>query len=156
MLCCWYGGSKTTPWSQAWGLGSSVSAWWLDPAQRSDARPSAPGAATCRKNHERRVHRELGSNQGWRQPDPWTIKLALGMCHVTSLMGKETELVSVVEWYQLEIICLTSTFSLDGRTQLLERLIWRCLLGEAEGGVGSACLSPAVLSCVEDVVFFMN
>uniref|UniRef100_A0A7N8XDS0 Endonuclease/exonuclease/phosphatase domain-containing protein n=1 Tax=Mastacembelus armatus TaxID=205130 RepID=A0A7N8XDS0_9TELE len=47
--------------------------------------------------------------------------MALGTWNVTSLGGKEPELVREVERYRLEIVGLTSTHSLGSGTQLLER-----------------------------------
>ncbi|KAK3530905.1 hypothetical protein QTP70_005451 [Hemibagrus guttatus] len=47
--------------------------------------------------------------------------LAFGTWNVTSLGGKEPELVRKVERYWLEIVGLASTHSLGSRTQLLER-----------------------------------
>uniref|UniRef100_A0A8C4RHA8 Centrosomal protein of 162 kDa n=1 Tax=Erpetoichthys calabaricus TaxID=27687 RepID=A0A8C4RHA8_ERPCA len=48
-------------------------------------------------------------------------KLALGTWNVTSLKGKEPELVREVERFRLDIVGLTSTHSLDSGTNLLER-----------------------------------
>ncbi|KAI3356768.1 hypothetical protein L3Q82_003449 [Scortum barcoo] len=56
-----------------------------------------------------------------RRPNPWTKTLAIGTWNVTSLGGKEPELVREVERYRLEIVGLTSTHSLGSGTQLLER-----------------------------------
>ncbi|KAI3368012.1 hypothetical protein L3Q82_026840 [Scortum barcoo] len=56
-----------------------------------------------------------------RQPNPWNKTLAIGTWNVTSLGGKEPELVREVERYRLEIVGLTSTHSLGSGTQLLER-----------------------------------
>uniref|UniRef100_A0AAQ4NW66 Endonuclease/exonuclease/phosphatase domain-containing protein n=1 Tax=Gasterosteus aculeatus aculeatus TaxID=481459 RepID=A0AAQ4NW66_GASAC len=47
--------------------------------------------------------------------------LALGMWNVTSLGGKEPELVREVERYQLDLVGLTSTHSLGSGTTLLDR-----------------------------------
>ncbi|KAI3359508.1 hypothetical protein L3Q82_013910 [Scortum barcoo] len=65
----------------------------------------------------------LGSSRGGgpRRPNPWTKTLAIGTWNVTSLGGKEPELVREVERYRLEIVGLTSTHSLGSGTQLLER-----------------------------------
>uniref|UniRef100_A0A671UIZ1 Endonuclease/exonuclease/phosphatase domain-containing protein n=1 Tax=Sparus aurata TaxID=8175 RepID=A0A671UIZ1_SPAAU len=49
------------------------------------------------------------------------VTLAMGTWNVTSLGGKEPELVREVERYRLEIVGLTSTHSLGSGTQLLER-----------------------------------
>ena len=45
----------------------------------------------------------------------------MGTWNVTSLWGKEPELVQEVERYRLEIVGLTSTHSLGSGAQLLER-----------------------------------
>ncbi|KAI3361528.1 hypothetical protein L3Q82_013677 [Scortum barcoo] len=58
---------------------------------------------------------------GPRRPNPWTKTLAIGTWNVTSLGGKEPELVREVERYRLEIVGLTSMHSLGSGTQLLER-----------------------------------
>ncbi|KAK3554961.1 hypothetical protein QTP86_001863 [Hemibagrus guttatus] len=50
-----------------------------------------------------------------------TQNLAFGTWNVTSLWGKEPELVREVERYRLEIVGLASTHSLGSGTQLLER-----------------------------------
>ncbi|KAK3564528.1 hypothetical protein QTP86_022862 [Hemibagrus guttatus] len=65
----------------------------------------------------------LGSSHGRgpRRPKPWTKNLAFGTWNVTSLGGKEPELVREVEQYRLEIVGLASTHSLGSGTQLLER-----------------------------------
>ncbi|KAI3376614.1 hypothetical protein L3Q82_017048, partial [Scortum barcoo] len=78
---------------------------------------------THRKVHEGPVQCGLGSSRGGgpRRPNPWTKTLAIGTWNVTSLGGKEPELVREVERYQLEIVGLTSTHSLGSGTQLLER-----------------------------------
>ncbi|KAI3375398.1 hypothetical protein L3Q82_021884 [Scortum barcoo] len=49
---------------------------------------------------------------GPRRPNPWTKTLAIGTWNVTSLGGKEPELVWEVERYRLEIVGLTSTHKL--------------------------------------------
>ncbi|KAI3362559.1 hypothetical protein L3Q82_012265 [Scortum barcoo] len=81
------------------------------------------GSPPCRKVHEGRC------NVVWvavvagepRRPNPWNKTLAIGTWNVTSLGGKEPELVREVERYRLEIVGLTSTHSLGSGTQLLER-----------------------------------
>uniref|UniRef100_A0A671TZG4 Reverse transcriptase domain-containing protein n=1 Tax=Sparus aurata TaxID=8175 RepID=A0A671TZG4_SPAAU len=62
-----------------------------------------------------------GRGRGPRRPDPRMVTLAMGTWNVTSLGGKEPELVREVERYRLEIVGLTSTHSLGSGTQLLER-----------------------------------
>ncbi|KAI3371233.1 hypothetical protein L3Q82_023537, partial [Scortum barcoo] len=62
--------------------------------------------------------------QSWRgasTTQSWTKTLAIGTWNVTSLGGKEPELVREVERYRLEIVGLASTHSLGSGTQLLER-----------------------------------
>ncbi|KAK3561732.1 hypothetical protein QTP86_012988 [Hemibagrus guttatus] len=63
----------------------------------------------------------LSHRRGPRRPKPWTKNLAFGTWNVTSLGGKEPELVREVERYRLEIVGLVSTHSLGSGTQLLER-----------------------------------
>ncbi len=59
--------------------------------------------------------------RGPRQPNPWTRKLALGTWNVTSLAGKEPEIVREVERFRLEIVGITSTHGWGSGTTLLER-----------------------------------
>ncbi len=59
--------------------------------------------------------------RGPRQPDPWTQKLALGTWNITSLAGKEPEIVREVERFRLEIVGITSTHGWGSGTTLLER-----------------------------------
>ena len=56
----------------------------------------------------------------WRF-DPRLQKLACGTWNVTSLVGKELELVEEVERFRLDIVGLTSTHSIGSGTQVLER-----------------------------------
>ncbi|KAK3506345.1 hypothetical protein QTP70_005034 [Hemibagrus guttatus] len=78
---------------------------------------------TRRKEHKGPVPCVLGSGHGWgpQRPKPWTKNLAFGTWNVTSLEGKEPELVREVEIVWLEIVGLASTHSLGSGTQLLER-----------------------------------
>ncbi|TWW71145.1 hypothetical protein D4764_17G0006280 [Takifugu flavidus] len=55
----------------------------------------------------------------WRS-DPRLWKLAFGTWNITSLAGKELELVGEVERYQLDMVGLTSTHSVGSGTQVLE------------------------------------
>ncbi|KAK0137434.1 Craniofacial development protein 2 [Merluccius polli] len=52
---------------------------------------------------------------------PKKIKLALGTWNITSLVGKEPELVRDVEKFRLDIVGLTSTHSKGSGTSVLER-----------------------------------
>ncbi|KAI3353743.1 hypothetical protein L3Q82_004980 [Scortum barcoo] len=121
------------PWSQAWGWGSQARA----PGGRVFAHGTRPGSArngdvgppSSRLTTRRKVH-EGRCNVVWvavvagglGRPNPWTKTLAIGTWNVTSLGGKEPELVREVERYRLEIVGLTSTHSsLGSGTQLLER-----------------------------------
>ncbi|KAI3352391.1 hypothetical protein L3Q82_005183 [Scortum barcoo] len=85
--------------------------------------PPSSRLTTRRKVHEGPVQCGLGSSRGRgpRRPNPWNKTLAIGTWNVTSLGGKEPELVREVERYRLEIVGLTSTHSLGSGTQLLER-----------------------------------
>ncbi|KAI3351370.1 hypothetical protein L3Q82_005913 [Scortum barcoo] len=77
-------------------------------------------------------------------PNPWNKTLAIGTWNVTSLGGKEPELVREVERYRLEIVGLTSTHSLGSGTQLLERGWTLHYSGVAQGErrrAGVACLA---------------
>ncbi|GAA6079479.1 uncharacterized protein LOC115409932, partial [Tachysurus ichikawai] len=92
-------------------------------ARKSDVGPISCGPTTCRRNRKGPVQCGLGGSrrQGPRRPNPRTRNLALGTWNVTSLGGKEPELVREVERYRLDIVGLTSTHSLGSGTQLLER-----------------------------------
>uniref|UniRef100_A0A671XIA7 Endonuclease/exonuclease/phosphatase domain-containing protein n=1 Tax=Sparus aurata TaxID=8175 RepID=A0A671XIA7_SPAAU len=59
--------------------------------------------------------------RGPRRRNPRMVTLAMGTWNVTSLGGKEPELVREIERYRLELFGLTSTHSLGSGTQLLER-----------------------------------
>ena len=71
----------------------------------------------------------VGGNASWaggRRRGPWQSnprlqKLALGTWKVTSLVGKEPELVREVEKFRLDIVGLTLTHSKGSGTSLLER-----------------------------------
>ncbi|KAK3544845.1 hypothetical protein QTP86_027518 [Hemibagrus guttatus] len=92
-------------------------------ARRKDVGPPSRRPTTRRKEHKGPVPCVLGSSHGRgpRRPKPWTKNLAFGTWNVTSLGGKEPELMREVERYQLEIVWLASTHSLGSGTQLLER-----------------------------------
>ncbi|KAK3519688.1 hypothetical protein QTP70_000998, partial [Hemibagrus guttatus] len=92
-------------------------------ARRKDVGPPSRRPTTRRKEYKGPVPCVLGSSHGRgpRRPKPWTKNLAFGTWNVTSLGGKEPELVREVDWYQLELVGLASTYSLGSGTQLLER-----------------------------------
>uniref|UniRef100_A0AAY5K1H3 Endonuclease/exonuclease/phosphatase domain-containing protein n=1 Tax=Esox lucius TaxID=8010 RepID=A0AAY5K1H3_ESOLU len=92
-------------------------------ARRSEVGPPSRGLTTHRRDHKGSVRRGSGGSRmrGPRQPDPWTRKLALGMWNVTSLAGKEPEIVREVERLRLEVVGITSTHGLGSGTTLLER-----------------------------------
>ncbi|KAK3555364.1 hypothetical protein QTP86_014959, partial [Hemibagrus guttatus] len=125
------GVTGTPPWSQAWGWGTQAGAGGRvfacgtrpGTARRKDVGPASRRPTTCRKEHKGPVQCVLGSSHGRgpRRPKPWTKNLAFGTCNVTSLGGKEPELVREVERYRLEIVGLASMHSLGSGTQLLER-----------------------------------
>ncbi|KAI3371762.1 hypothetical protein L3Q82_024311 [Scortum barcoo] len=123
--------------------------------EMADVGPPSSRLTTRRKVHEGPVQCGLGSSRGGgpRRPNPRTKTLAIGTWNVTSLGGKEPELVREVERYRLEIVGLTSTHSLGSGTQLLERG-WTLhysgvAQGERRGGwCGLAYSSPAQPPCV--------
>ncbi|XDV39319.1 hypothetical protein PO909_008575 [Leuciscus waleckii] len=90
-------------------------------ARMSDMESPSCGLITCRRDRKGPVHSGSGSSRrrGPRRPDLWTWKLALGTWNVTSLAGKEPELVREVERYRLEIVGLTSTHSLGSPWTLI-------------------------------------
>ncbi|KAK3514153.1 hypothetical protein QTP70_005085 [Hemibagrus guttatus] len=92
-------------------------------ARWKDVGPPSRRPTTHRKEHKGPVQCVLGNShgQGPRRPKPWTKNLAFGTWNVTSMGGKEPELVREVERYRLEIVGLASTHSLGSGTQLLER-----------------------------------
>ncbi|KAK3560227.1 hypothetical protein QTP86_002185 [Hemibagrus guttatus] len=76
-----------------------------------------------RKEHKSLVQCVFGSSHGRgpQRPKPWAKNLAIETWNVTSLGGKEPELVREVERYRLEIVGFASMHSLGSGTQLLER-----------------------------------
>ena len=113
-------------WNQAWGWGSQASAWWpgLHPWDLAGCSPNERRGPALQWVH----HLQEGSEGagavgfGWkswagpRRPNPQMVTLAMGTWNVTSLGGKEPELVQEVERYRLEIVGLTSTYSLGSGT----------------------------------------
>ncbi|KAK5913431.1 hypothetical protein CgunFtcFv8_007964 [Champsocephalus gunnari] len=72
-------------------------------------------------------------SRGSRRTRPGQQKLALGTWNVTSLGGKELELVREVERYQLDLVGLTSTHSVGSGTLLLDRGWTLFFSGVAQG-----------------------
>ncbi|GAA6088094.1 uncharacterized protein LOC120491749, partial [Tachysurus ichikawai] len=70
-------------------------------ARKSDVGPISCGPTTCRRNRKGPVQCGLGGSRrrGPLRPNPRTRNLALGTWNVTSLGGKEPELVREVERY---------------------------------------------------------
>ncbi|KAI3377173.1 hypothetical protein L3Q82_009085, partial [Scortum barcoo] len=68
-------------------------------ARNGDVGPPSSRLTTRRKVHEGPVQCGLGSSRGRepRRPNPWNKTLAIGTWNVTSLGGKEPELVREVE-----------------------------------------------------------
>uniref|UniRef100_A0A3B3BLN8 Reverse transcriptase domain-containing protein n=2 Tax=Oryzias melastigma TaxID=30732 RepID=A0A3B3BLN8_ORYME len=93
------------------------------PTRRSDVGSLPSGPTTCRGALKGPVHCGLGGSRRRvpRRPKPRSWNLAFGTWNVTSLGGKEPELVREVERYRLDIVGLTSTHSLGSETQSLER-----------------------------------
>ena len=92
-------------------------------ARRRDVGPPSSRPTTRRRGHRGPVPCVLGGGQGrgaWRT-DPRLHKLALGTWNVTSLAGKEPELVCEAEKFRLDIVGLTSTHSRGSGTSPLER-----------------------------------
>ncbi|KAK3517717.1 hypothetical protein QTP70_016386 [Hemibagrus guttatus] len=118
-------GARPGVWAHRQAPGGRVFACGTRPgtAQRKDVGPPSRRPTTRRKEHKGPVQCVLGSGHGRgpRRPKPWTKNLAFGTWNVTSLGGKEPELVREVERYRLEIVGLASTHSLGSGTQLLER-----------------------------------
>ncbi|KAI3359992.1 hypothetical protein L3Q82_014321 [Scortum barcoo] len=95
------------PWSQAWGWGLGLAGERLVAGslptgpgraqpEMADVGPPSSRLTTRRKVHEGPVQCGLGSSRGSggpRRPNPWTKTLAIGTWNVTSLGGKEPELV---------------------------------------------------------------
>ncbi len=71
--------------------------------------------------------------RGPKHADPWHCRLALGMWNITSLAGKEPELVLEVEQYQLDVAGLNFTPSSDSGTKLLKRGWTFSFSGNAQG-----------------------
>ncbi|TWW77463.1 hypothetical protein D4764_12G0008530 [Takifugu flavidus] len=116
--------------------------------------PPSRGLTTCRRGQRGRVHCVLGSS---RRQGPWRSdsrlhKLALGTWNVTSLVGKEPELVREVEKFRLDIVGLTSTHGKGSGTSLLERGWTLYHSGVADGErrrAGVAILvAPRLSACV--------
>ncbi|TWW52971.1 hypothetical protein D4764_0013940, partial [Takifugu flavidus] len=116
--------------------------------------PPSRGLTTCRRGQGGRVHCFLGSSrrQGPWRSDPRLHKLALGTWNVTSLVGKEPELVREVEKFRLDIVGLTSTHGKGSGTSLLERGWTLYHSGVADGErrrAGVAILvAPHLSACV--------
>nr|XP_049580440.1 charged multivesicular body protein 1a isoform X2 [Syngnathus scovelli] len=92
-------------------------------ARNGNVGPPSHGLTTCGRGRRGRVQCELGGSQRrgpWRS-DPRLQKLALGTWNVTSLAGKEPELVCEAERFRLDIVGLASTHSLGSGTSPLER-----------------------------------
>nr|XP_054590348.1 uncharacterized protein LOC129154585 [Nothobranchius furzeri] len=92
-------------------------------ARRGNVGPLSHGLTTRGRGQRGRVQCVTGGSRGrglWRS-DPQLQKLALGTWNVTSLVGKEPELVCEVERFRLDIVGLTSTHGSGSGTSFLER-----------------------------------
>ncbi|XP_070412102.1 uncharacterized protein [Nothobranchius furzeri] len=124
------------------------------PARTGDMGSSTCGLTTRRRNMKGPVQCGSGGRprrEPWRS-NPRTRKLVIGTWNVTSLAGKEQELVAEVEKYRLDIVGLTSTHSIGSGTQVLERGWTVSFAGVAPGekrraGVGFL-LAPRLSACV--------
>ncbi|KAK3556664.1 hypothetical protein QTP70_011924 [Hemibagrus guttatus] len=114
----WVGARRRAPGGRVFACGTRPGT-----AQRKDVGPPSRTPTTRRKEHKGPVQHVLGSSHGRgpRRPKPWTKNLAFGTWNVTSLGGKEPELVREVERHRLEIVGLSSTHSLGSGTRLLKR-----------------------------------
>lgn len=66
--------------------------------------------------------KDLGDLQPWGFiGSSWHHRLVLGMWNITSLVGKEPELVLEVKRYKLDIVVLISTNSTGSGSNLLEK-----------------------------------
>ncbi|TWW66954.1 hypothetical protein D4764_20G0009860 [Takifugu flavidus] len=123
-------------------------------ARRGHMGPPSFGLTTCRRGQGGWVHCVLGSSrrQGPWRSDPRLHKLALGTWNVTSLVGKEPELVCEVEKFRLDIVGLTSTHSKGSGTSLLKRGWTLYHSGVADGErrrAGVAILvAPQLSACI--------
>ena len=77
-------------------------------ARKSDGGPPSRRFTTRRRVQKGPVPCDLVGGRGPRRPNPQTVTLAMGTLNVTSLGGKEPELVWEVEWYRLETHSLGS------------------------------------------------
>ncbi|KAK0150922.1 Craniofacial development protein 2 [Merluccius polli] len=112
------GARRRAPGGQAYTHGARPGT-----ARKDDVGPPSRRLTTSRRGQRGRVQCELGGGRRrgpWRS-DPRLQKLALGTWNVTSLVGKEPELVREVEKFRLDIVGLTSTHSKGSGTSLLER-----------------------------------
>ncbi|TWW74429.1 hypothetical protein D4764_14G0004320 [Takifugu flavidus] len=122
--------------------------------ESGNMRPPSRGHTTCRRGQGGRLHCVLGSGrrQGPWRSDPRLYKLALGTWNVTSLVGKEPELVREVEKFRLDIVGLTSTHGKGSGTSLLKRGWTLYHSGVADGErrrAGVAILvAPQLSACI--------
>uniref|UniRef100_A0A8C6LYC9 Endonuclease/exonuclease/phosphatase domain-containing protein n=1 Tax=Nothobranchius furzeri TaxID=105023 RepID=A0A8C6LYC9_NOTFU len=134
----------------------------LSPMRPGRAQPESDTWASCsncgpptrRRNMKGLVQCGLGGRprrEPWRS-DPRTRKLVLGTWNITSLAGKEQELVAEVERYRIDIVGLTLTHSIGPGTQVLERGWTLSFAGVAPGERRRAgvcfLLAPGLTACV--------
>ena len=74
---------------------------------------------------------------GPQRPRPGLQRLALGTWSVTSIGGKESELVREVERYRLDLVGLTSTHSIGSGSKLLDRG-WTLFFSRVAKGIAGA------------------
>ncbi|TWW64975.1 hypothetical protein D4764_22G0006220 [Takifugu flavidus] len=108
--------------------------------------PPSRGLTTCRRGQEGRVHCVMGSGrrQGPWRSDPRLHKLALGTWNVTSLVGKEPELLTA---------CILEFTPVDERVaSLCLRVGGRILTVVCAYGPNSSSAYPPFLESLEGVL----
>uniref|UniRef100_A0A8C6NR47 Endonuclease/exonuclease/phosphatase domain-containing protein n=1 Tax=Nothobranchius furzeri TaxID=105023 RepID=A0A8C6NR47_NOTFU len=136
------GARERAPGGRAFAHGSRPG-----PARTGYMGSSNCGPTTCRRNMKGPVQCGSGGRprrEPWRS-DPQTRKLGFGTWNITSLAGKEQELVAEVERYRLDIVGLTSTHSIGSGTQALERGWTLSFAGVAPGERRRAGVGPKTL-----------
>lgn len=86
--------------------GQTLVHWaWPGTARERETGPPSCRSTTHRRRYKGTVQCVLGSAKGWTpwRTTPWVPRLATGALSLTSLVGKQPELVREAERYQLDI-----------------------------------------------------